>query len=62
MRKWLTTNEVCEKLRIDRSTLHRLEKRGEFPKRSDKLKTPRWPDDEIERHMLNESESSPCVP
>ena len=62
MRKWLTINQVCEKLVIDRSTLFRLEKSGNFPKRSNRLKTPRWPEDEIELYMVEAAPADLHVP
>lgn len=51
MHKWLTKAQVAEKLGVHPNTIYRLEKRPDFPPRSDALGNPRWRDDEIEKFM-----------
>lgn len=51
MYRWLTRNEVAQKLGIHPNTLFRLEKKPEFPRRSTALGGPRWREDEIDRYM-----------
>ena len=65
MTRWLSRQQVAEKLGTHPNTIYKLEKRPDFPKRSSAMSQPRWREDEIDAYMEEgrkaprQSEASP---
>jgi predicted DNA-binding transcriptional regulator AlpA len=51
---WWTLVQVCRYVKLHRTHVWKLERRGDFPKRSDRVtRNPLWRSDEVKRWLID---------